>query len=367
MKKTIAAALCSVAAVAAVNVSVAGQLPADLGGRLVTGYIVPATQHFADAARALETRLQTWCARPDAAGRAAIERDFGDLVESWSGIEFLRFGPLVAANRFERIAFWPDARGVMLRQVPALLKQPDVATNAQTLAGRSVAVQGLPALEYVLYRDGGLLAAVQGESQGQSQTQTFDTECAYAHATAHNLAGRGSELADAWRGHDGALFATPDPGNPVYRSQREIANEAVKAISTNLQFLRDVKLMPVLGDAPDPARARRAPFWRSSLTTRALRAQVAGLQAFYQAGGWRYGANEAWIDENLTQELARAEHMLAGLVALSVSIADLLGDADHHRELHLVALQLGNVKHIVDENMAPAFGVTIGFNALDGD
>jgi len=366
MKKVFAAVFVT-ALFGVTTASVAGQLPADLGDRLVTGYIMPATRHFADAARTLETRLQTWCARPDAAGRDAVARDFGDLAESWSGIEFLRFGPLVAANRFERIAFWPDARGVMVRQVQAVLTQPDIATNAQALATRSVAVQGLPALEYVLYRDGGLLTAPRSDASAAG----FATACAYAQATAHNLAGRGAELADAWRGHDGAIFATPDPGNPVYRSQREVANEAVKAISTNLQFLRDVKLMPALGDAPDQAtaatRARRAPFWRSGLTTRTLRAQVEGLQAFYRTGGWRYAAGEAWIDENLTQELARAQAMLAGLSALSVPVADLLRDADHHRELHLVALQLGNVKHIVDENMAPAFGVTIGFNALDGD
>jgi len=346
----------------------AGQLPADLGDRLVTGYIMPATRHFADAAAQLEARLQTWCARPDAADRDAIARDFGALAESWAGIEFLRFGPLVAANRFERIFFWPDARGVMVRQVQAVLTQPDIATNAQTLATRSVAVQGLPALEYVLYREGGLLTAPQSDASAAGFATGFAIACAYAQATAHNLAGRGAELADTWRGHDGAVFATPDPGNPVYRSQREVANEAVKAISTNLQFLRDVKLAPALGDAPDQAtaatRARRAPFWRSGLTTRTLRAQVEGLQAFYQAGGWRYATSEAWIDENLTQELARARNMLAGLPA---PISELLRDADHHRELHLVALQLGNVKHIVDENMAPAFGVTIGFNALDGD
>jgi len=364
MKKIIAVALFG-----ATTVSAAGQLPADLGERLVTGYIAPATQRFADAADTLTARLQTWCAQPDAAGRAAVERDFGDLAESWAGIEFLRFGPLVAANRFERIFFWPDARGVMLRQVQALLKQPDVAGSAANLAGRSVAVQGLPALEYTLYREGGLLTQSQSSTTGFATG--FATECAYAHATAQNLAGRGRELAQAWRGDYAALFGKPGPANPVYRSPREVANEAVKALSTNLQFLREVKLVPVLGDAPDPTtaatRARRAPFWRSGLTLRTLHAQVHGLQAFYQAGGWRYASGEAWIDQNLTQELARAQNLLTELAALTTPVAALLSDADHHRELQLVGLQLGNAKRIVDENMAPAFGVTIGFNALDGD
>jgi len=359
MKKSIAVTLGSIAAAFVVNTS-AGELPTDLGERLVTGYIAPATQRFADAAEMLTARLQTWCEEPDTVGRAAIERDFGALVESWSGIEFLRFGPLVAANRFERIFFWPDARGVMLRQVQALLKQPDVAGDARLLAGRSVAVQGLPALEYMLYRDGGLLAA----TRGASSSGEFATECAYAQASAHNLAERGKELAAAWHGDYAALFARPGPANPVYRSSREVANEAVKAISTSLQFLRDVKLAPVLGNGPDASRARRAPFWRSGLTTRSLHAQVHGLLAFYEAGGWRYYPPQAWINESLTLELDGAQSMLA---ELSAPVAELLSDPEHYRRLQLVGQILANVKRIVDEYLAPAFGVTIGFNALDGD
>jgi len=359
MKKIFAVALFSAA-----TASTAGQLPADLGARLTSGYIAPATERFAEAARQLTARLQGWCGQPDAAGAGAVERDFARLAESWAGIEFLRFGPLVAANRYERIFFWPDARGVMLRQVQALWQQPEVAANAQLLAGRSVAVQGLPALEYVLYREGGLLAQVGAKAPEKG----FDVQCAYAQATAANLAARGTELASAWRGDYGALFSQPGPANPVYRSAREVANEAVKAISTNLQFLRDVKLAPVLGAAQDPAaaatRARRAPFWRSGLTTRTLHAQLAGLHAFYQAGGWRYASGQSWIDANLRQELTRAQTLLA---ALSAPIATLLAEADPYRQLQLTGLMLGNIKRIVDEDMAPAFGVTIGFNALDGD
>jgi predicted lipoprotein len=38
-----------------------------------------------------------------------------------------------------------------------------------------------------------------------------------------------------------------------------------------------------------------------------------------------------------------------------------------YRQLVLASLLLKNAKGIVDENMAPAFGARIGFNALDGD
>lgn len=337
----------------------AGELPADLGQRLAQGYVSGAMQRFEQSAGQLARDLGAWCARPDDAGRERVRSGFAATVESWSGIEFLRFGPLVAANRFERIFFWPDPRGVTLRQVQALLSGPaGEAGDPQALARRSVAVQGLPALEYVLYREGGLLADMRGKS--------FAADCAYASAVGVNLAERGGELAEAWKpgGVYAALFAQPAADNPVYRSQREVASEAVKAMSTGLQHLRDVKLAPVIGDEPDASRERRAPFWRSGLTTRAMRASVDGIRVFYQAGGYRYGPSETWIGGNLESELSRAESLLAGM---REPVGKMLADAEGYRQLQLASLMLGNIKRIVDEDMAPAFGVTIGFNALDGD
>jgi len=142
---------------------------------------------------------------------------------------------------------------------------------------------------------------------------------------------------------------------------REVASEAFKSLSTGLQFLREIKLVPVLGDAPDARRARRAPFWRSELSVRAFHASVVGLRAFLRAGTYQDGAG---IVANLDDELARAEELLADMNA---PLAELLSDAEHTRQLQLLALLLGNAKRLLDENLAPAFGVTIGFNALDGD
>jgi len=340
-------------------------LPADLGERLTQDYVTGAMQRFAQTSARLSQHLRAWCASSDDAGREQVRRDFADTVESWSAIEFLRFGPLVQANRFERIAFWPDPRGVTLRQVQALLSGPSTLVgDAQALGKRSVAVQGLPALEYVLYRDDGLLSR-QDMPVGAHST-SFALACAYASAVGQNVAERGRELAQAWRPHSdyAALFALPGPDNPVYRSQREVASEAFKALSSSLQFLRDIKLAPVVGAKPDINLVRRAPFWRSELSIRSLHASVTGLRAFFQAGGYPDGPGDAVLVVNFQDELARAEQLLA---AMQTPISRALADPEGYRQLQLVIMILGNAKRLLDENIAPAFGITIGFNALDGD
>ncbi|MGB3289127.1 MAG: imelysin family protein [Burkholderiaceae bacterium] len=352
------------------SLAAAGQLPQGLGEKLARDYIAPAMSQFQRSAERLQSDLQAWCAEPTQAGASATQGDFAELVRAWSGIEFLRFGPLVAANRYERIYFWPDSRGVTLRQVQGLLGGEQAIPSAAGLATQSVALQGLPALEYVLYGKDGLLAPAQVEARTAGAAEGIDKgrmrACAYAVAIAGNLSIVGSELEKEWApdGDYARQFAAPSPANALYRSRQEVAGEAIKALSTGLQFARDVKLMPMLGANMKAARHSKAPFWRSGLSTQAMAASVQGMLRFYIAGAYEYAEGEAWMDSSIRHELEQAQ---AGLRAMRSGPEDLLKSEEGYRGLTLAGLILKNVKGVVDEHMAPAFGVRIGFNALDGD
>jgi len=336
----------------------AAELPPDLGQRLVQGYIAPATQTLARAAHGLHDELRAWCATRAPQGVPAVRARFAETVAAWSAVEFLRFGPLVAANRYERFSFWPDPRGVTLRQVQALLAGDAPLPEGEALAAQSVAVQGLPALEYVLYSDTGLLAMPGGAAAARA--------CAYATAVAANLARLADELAGEWGGGSPHArdFAQPSPGSPAYRDTREVAAEAVKALSTGLQFARDAKIRPALGASPEKAAPRRAPYWRSGLSASSMRAGVDGMLRFYNAAGLRFEAAQQGLDQTVRHELEQAGGTLAELDA---PVAGTMADGDGRRRWTLAALLLGNAKDVIDQNVAPAIGVTLGFNALDGD
>lgn len=349
----------------------ASELPPDLGANLVNAYISPAMQHFQQSAHRLHSTLETWCADPEKSGGKTVHEGFAALVSAWSGIEFLRFGPLVAANRYEKINFWPDPRGITSRQVQALLAAADAVPDPTQLSAQSVAIQGLPALEYVLYRDKGLLADPTHASSASA--------CAYASAVAGNLANLGSELVNEWRpdGDYARQFSTPSASNSLYRNQQEVAGESIKALSTGLQFVRDVKLFPVLGSDITAVKPRRAAFWRSGLAVQSLAAATQGMLQFYKAGRYSYGSDDAWIDASLQAEMLRIEANfkdiqtdLSQVEAISPGSEQWLlftaTDAGY-RQLTLASLLVKNAKSLVDENVAPALGVRIGFNALDGD
>ena len=356
-KRAVAATLMLAAPLAPLVAGVA--LPADLGERLARDYARPAVAKMTDAAAALEGALGGWCARPDAAGAQRVGQAFSALAHAWSGVEILRFGPLVQANRFERLAFWPDTRGVMPRQVQALIAARDEALlQPGALAGRSVAVQGLPALEYVLYGEPDLLR--------QTDAPAFAYACGYARAVSANVAAISRDVGQAWsaQGEFGRQFARPQPGNELYRDAQEVAAEAMKALSTGLQFARDVKIEPVLGDSPQAARPKRAAFWRSGLTTSLLAANLDGLKAFYLAGDYPLPAGGEWMAASVQGELSSAAQTLR---AVPAPLDEALAGEEGRRLMVLASLTLKNANAIVDQDLAPALGVTIGFNALDGD
>jgi predicted lipoprotein len=334
----------------------AAEIPDDVGEKLLQGYISPAFEHFQQAAGALHGSLSGWCAKPDAAGTERVQSDFVRLATAWSQIEFLRFGPLIASGRFERIYFWPDPRGMTLRQVSGLLRSQNEIPDGAALGSHSVALQGLPALEYVLYDDEGLLARQAKDARA----------CSYAASIAANLVSVSTELTQQWRagGDYAQKFARPGVSNPLYRSKQEVAGEGIKALSSGLQFARDVKVMPVLGSGMPAAKPKRAPFWRSGLTAKTMAASVDGMLRFYKAAGLHFASDEEWMDTSLQHELIQARDTLS---SMSGSIAPRLKSKDGYRELTLTTLLLKNAKSITDEHVAPALGVRIGFNALDGD
>ncbi|SPU54346.1 imelysin family protein [Bordetella trematum] len=336
---------------------VRAEVPPDLGQRLADGYARTAFAELQQRAGQMQGELKAWCGTGGQGSPARVEAAFGHLVQAWGGVAFLRFGPLVQGNRFERLSFWPDPRGVMPRQVQAVLKAADPALLAEgALAQRSVAVQGLPALEYVLYGEPGLLRA----------RMPAVYSCDYAVAVAGNVSGLTGELVAAWspQGDFGRQFTAPAAANDLYRSSQEVAAEAMKALSTGLQFARDVQLLPVLGASAEAAKPKRAAFWRSGQSMVVLAAGLRGMKAFYDAGRYPLPDGSQALNDTLNSEFRQAATLVAGVPA---DVDAAFVQEAPRAALNLAALVIKNAKDVVDQDIAPALGVTIGFNALDGD
>ena len=106
--------------------------------KAVDDVIRPGYRRFHASASALTGAMNGLCAAPSSDTLAKAKAAFANTVSAWSEIEMVRLGPVLEKNRFERILFYPDRKGLGLKQVQAALASGNEAdTKAETIAGKS--------------------------------------------------------------------------------------------------------------------------------------------------------------------------------------------------------------------------------------
>jgi predicted lipoprotein len=323
---------------------------------VVERFVQPSINLFHTNLQQVQQVLSQVCRAQNPAPVTQLDAPFTHLLTSWSQLAVLRFGPLIEQNRFERLYFWPDPRGLTQRQSAALITGKVTLEHTDSLANQSVAVQGLPALELALYSDTGII-----ESARHRQTA-----CVYAQAIITNAKNVTIELEQAWNPREGfgLQFAQPSEHNHTYRTEHEVDNEIFKALVGGLQFLKDLELSPMKGRGAERALPQRGPFYRSGNTFRFALQRVNALQDLYRDAGFSVPAYAQWAQDSFLSELDRAANTLRKMDTKKNST---LSAENFNQTITLLSLQLGNAQAILLQDIAPALGVTIGFNALDGD
>src|SRR5258705_677256 len=73
-------------------------------------------------------------------------------ADSWANAQFIKTGPITLFLRYDRFAYWPEARNATSRALDQLLASANPKDlQPDSLAHDSVAGQGLTALERLLY------------------------------------------------------------------------------------------------------------------------------------------------------------------------------------------------------------------------
>ena len=326
--------------------------------KATTNFVIPAYEQFALTAGTMEKSMEMLCSDQSPDKLTEAQSNFVSLVNAWSEAEIIRFGPITIDNRLERILFWPDRKSIGLKQVQAALADKDTsATDPATLKGKSVAMQGLGALEYVLF----------GTESESLEAPGDGYRCAYGLAVAKNIDGMADDVLDAWRVPDGIAlqWANAGPDNPVYRNDDEAMTELFNVFVHGLEMTRDVRLKGFLGAAPADDKPKQAIYWRSGATIVSLSANLHGMRKMFEASGLggKLSANSAWIAESINFEFNAANLMFGKAAG---PILEVLKD-DRRTSLPVVLLITSHLSELFGINLAAALGLTAGFSSLDGD
>lgn len=328
---------------------------------IIQDYIRPAVDQFAQTATNLPQAVKAVCADPNEASVGGFTAAFSDTVRDYAGIYFLRFGPGVENDRSTRLAFMPDPRGISMRQIRKLYAAQDqTALNFASLADKSVAVQGLTALQLIAFdKNANVMLGKAGK--------TADFTCAYASSIAGNIASIADEINAGWQDPEGysKVLLSPGPDNDLYRTDKEALEAVYNILATGLTVARDQNLLPALGKSAETAKPRRIPFSRSGNGILFLSSELKGIEAALSSMDLKpmVSSDYEWLFDTAGFEFRNAQNALS---ALTPPIRQTL-DKKGYGKLAVLSIILKSVRELVAPEMAGALGLAGGFNALDGD
>ena len=303
--------------------------PARTARDFADDFAIPRFRAVATAAHAQADAWTHFCsgARGDT---NALKKSFNDVADAWAKVEFVRIGPAAVALRVERFNWWLDRTDATGKALTAMLAAPDAPTP-EKLASGSVAGQGLPILERLLY------------------DKDIDApRCAVGAAVARGQAAIADAIVTDWTAPDGAAaaLAADTRWKMAFADGKEAASVMLTDLAAGLEGLKDLKVAMLFHDATNPNAPRLAEGVRSARTMRDISINLAAIRE----GLSRFLADAPKADRaKLDAAFDDAEHALKG------------GDAKQ---------MLGAFTTLSQTAIAvlpEATGLTLGFNNLDGD
>jgi uncharacterized protein len=327
--------------------------------KVVDDFIRPGYRDFAGKSAMLTDAMASLCTAPSENTYAAAQSAFADAATRWAQIEIVRVGPVLDAYRFERILFYPDRKGTGLRQVQAVLAGADEgATTPAGLAQKSVAVQGLGALEFVLYGT--------GKDVLLSEKNSF--RCRYGLSIAGNVQRIATELTQAWDEPDGIQQDWKNPGkdSAVFRDGHEGVTEALGILVHSAEAARDQRIETFYKGEANNTFPRQALFWRSKLTFPMLAGNLEGIHRLLDASGFR-----DLLAPDQQPIIGSIDFVLKSLTKVTndvnpdVEVA--VADEKERQKLDFLLMNSRDLILRLNDGLGGGLGLGAGFSFSDGD
>ncbi len=332
-----------------------------LAKTMLENHIRPGYDRLLTTSQSLQKSMSALCAAPSSIHKQAVDQDFFATLLAFSRVEHLRFGAILEDHRKERLVFWPDRKSTGLKQIKrSIVAEDKILLSLKSLQQKSVALQGLTALEFVLFGKGKEALEVKGK-QG-------DFRCGYGKAIAQNVVSIATQVKQGWA--DGApytkAFLHPSSKSEIYMSPKETTRELFLSMLTGIKLVKDFKLAAPLGKSLEKARPWKAAFWRSGQAFNVMTSNLLGVRDMLEQGGFAKVAESAepGIAASIAFEL---NHVTTVLSSLKKPIKAVVTDKVERAKLQALFPALGNIYDNAGTSIAKATDMTAGFNALDGD
>lgn len=325
----------------------------------VNNIVRPALLSFSNSANAMSSSMKELCTNPSMKKLENSRAAFKQVAIAWGGIEHFRSGLILEENRLERILFYPDRKSTGLKQVQRRLLNKDVTlTDLKSMQTKSVAVQGLGAIEFLLF----------GSGYEELKTSSGSFRCDFAKTASQNVEAISNEVLTSWNGGSAYTKGWMNAGtsNSVFANEQEAINELLGILVHGLGAVRDIRIGGFLNKEAKYDRPKSALLWRSQSTVPVLKANFEMLEALMVKGGLYSLVKE---DLNGTVNSLQFEFMQINYALNSIEppIVDALQDEDQRKKLVFLKNSLGYLIERIDGEFALMLGLSSGFSFSDGD
>lgn len=334
-----------------------------LSSGVVEHYLLPHYRVLTQALDEQHAALTDFCETPGRPTLSAAREGFHGAMDAWQGIQHINTGPIQLLFRRDRINHWPERRNAVERGLRAVLNAADPdALAPERLADASVAVQGLPALERLLFAQDTLdvLTAATPEAAYR---------CALMVAVSANLMVIGHGVVEEWENDVLPILGAGEPHPLYFRDAKDLSARLLTDLQSLLEVMIALKLEPVLGESADTARPLQVENRRSGRGSRNLRLNLqAARRMVGEADGKGFGGALADADPRVYQALVDAFDAASQAgEAIPEPLTEVLTSPAERPRVVAFLVAMRNLRALFRERVPEALGLSLGFNAMDGD
>lgn len=327
--------------------------------------LLPLHEKFLAESLNLAQSTSAFCAQRSRSSTdlAALRNRWVGAMNGWEGIQSIQFGPVIEDNQSWKVQFWPDRKNLIARKTEQFVKG-DEAITLPAVQEASVVIQGLSAMEYLLYDK-------PAEKLLSDEGQPY---CDHLSTAATNLHQVADFLYQRWHPKGGNYLGTwqsPGPDNLAYPDKNAAIGALIETLVYGLERIKRDKLERPLGlSNAGQANPFLLEWWRSKQSREAILINLHSLQLLYSAGD---GAGlEELLRHRDKEELSRQvtalfDQAISATASIEGSLSENHSEAANRSAINTLHQTLGELLAAFKREIPATLGITLGFNANDGD
>lgn len=301
---------------------------------------------LATSTKVLSRSIDSYCSQSQKKPEKlkAVKGNWLSAFKAWQAVRFVDFGPIKKNSRNWQLQFWPDKKNLIGRKVDYWLGA-DAEITTETINQDGVALQGFPAMEYVLF--------------DKSEDQLSPRQCQLLAKISAHTEGVALSLETEWR----------DFGS-FYKDQDRYQDTTVIGMMNALDKMADKRLADPMGLRNNKGQKNPNPYladaWRSGQSVAAIQASLKGIRDYFLPG-----LKQTLSDKDQQGLYKRFASQLDATIAsfnhLPAAMKPLLEDESGYKRLKSAYVEVTKLKHMALGPLARELSVVRGFNASDGD